>query len=171
MANALPKFNPLKNIDKIKFIQVNGNSQYFPIIIKSFKERLEHLYGNQDKGIEKVKKSDDRICEVLFVNKSPVGLIVLKKELQNEYGISNSLELKTLFLINPEKNSGQGYGTLLIKRILIKAKKLKAQSIYCTCAQSNINSFLFIQKMDFTVHKIISKGDNKKEFVFKRNLK
>jgi hypothetical protein len=77
-----------------------------------FKEVLEPIYGSQEKALRKIREGEDRIC--LLATEStgnPVGVLQYKTELSNEFadlGIQNSLELKTLFVINAQENSGKG---------------------------------------------------------------
>ena len=133
------------------FIKVSVFSKYFPLIIETFKGRLESYYGNQDEAITKIQHSEDRVCEVLVIDEEPLGFIVYKTELQSEYGIENSFEFKTLMLFDPMNQSGKGYGSILMERVLVLALKLKAESVFCTCGLSNKKALKFFQKFDFKI--------------------
>jgi hypothetical protein len=60
--------------------------------------------------LRKRHKLDNRHCEIMFVENQPSGFMIYKKTLQQEFGIKNSFELKTLFVFKPEENTRRGLG-------------------------------------------------------------
>src|SRR5689334_20899995 len=118
--------------DHISFIKICSSSPYLKVIENTFTKMISPVYGDQNSAVAKLKEGKDRTCEVMLKYDNPVGIIVYKNILQNEYGLSGALELKTLFLFNPEKNSGNGYGSMLFQRIDNVAIEMGTLLIYCT---------------------------------------
>ena len=58
-------------------------------------------------------EGSDRTCEVMLKFDNPLGIIVYKNNLQNEYSLKNALELKHSFFLTLIKivgmDMGQGY--------------------------------------------------------------
>ncbi|HVX00645.1 MAG TPA: hypothetical protein VHA52_09475 [Candidatus Babeliaceae bacterium] len=120
--------------EQITFVSVNSQSSHFKIVKGGFGKIIAPVYGDQEKAIEKIKSGEDRTCEVMLNFANPLGVLVYKNKLQSEYGLSQGLELKTLFLLNPTKNSGNGFGSCLFKRVEVVAQEMGAKLIYCTAS-------------------------------------
>lgn len=130
-------------------------SNTLPLIKNLFENKLAKIYGDQSKMIQKILNEENRECEIAYFDGQPIGLIVYKTSLQNEYDISNGFELKTLTLFNPEEFPRSGLGSLLFKRIDQKAKELGAKVIFCTGSskvQAAVNCAL---KNDYKIKKVI----------------
>lgn len=73
-----------------------------------FKENIQPLYGDQRAFLDKIKEGKDRTCEFLFCNNKPVGVLIYKNQLSDEFaesGILQGLELKTVFLLEKRKKT------------------------------------------------------------------
>ncbi|MCI0381628.1 MAG: hypothetical protein L0207_01040 [Chlamydiae bacterium] len=147
-------------VKELSFIRMNTNSFYFEIVTSAFKKLIEPIYGDQSESLAKIKRGKDRICELMFSYENPVGLVVYKNKLQNEYGLDRAMELKTLFLFNPEKNSGKGFGSSLFQRIDEIAEEKGAKIVYCTASSKVENSIKCALKNGFKVTKILEKNKN-----------
>jgi hypothetical protein len=128
------------------------------------------IYGNQKSAIAKIKEGQDRTCEVMLKYDNPIGIIVYKSKLQNEYGLENALELKTLFLLNPHKNSGQGYGSRLFQRIDEIAEAMGANIIYCTASSKVQNSINCALKNGFKIARILGKDADQTLYLLIKEL-
>ena len=51
----------------------------FSIIQKFFTDTIQPLYGDQSSALEKIGRSEDRVCEALFLTNNPKGLSFIKK--------------------------------------------------------------------------------------------
>lgn len=134
------------------FENVNGSSPYFSIIKEQFEQVIAPIYGDQTTALAKIAEATDRICEVLLIEKNVMGVLVYKTEPNNEfeeYGAKQSLELKTLFVVNAHSQSGKGVGTLLIDRIKEVAKNDIFDSITVTISETRNDALTFFQKKEF----------------------
>ena len=157
--------------DSLSFVQANAKSFHFKIVQNTFKKLLSHIYGDQKNSLKKIKEGKDRICELMLnYQHNPLGIIVYKNSLQNEHGLSNALELKTLLLLNPNKNSGQGYGSRLFQRIDEVAKELGAELIYCTASSKVENSIKCAMKNGYKVAKILEETGDRILYLLIKNL-
>ncbi len=138
----------------LEFVKVDGSSSYFSRVERVFREVLAPLYGDQSKMVSLIKSCEDRQCELLLADGAAVGLIVYKKLLQNEFaefGVMNSLELKTLLLIDSKENSGKGYGTELINRVKKVAGEKCASGVHVTVSEEVKTSQRFFRHKGFSV--------------------
>ena len=78
---------------------------------------------------------------MLFEDNEPKGVIVYKKDLQE-----GSLECKTLSLFNPNRDSGKGYGTVLLNRLMDSASRRSAVRILLTVSSRNPARGFFMNK-------------------------
>ncbi len=89
-----------------------------------------------------------------MVDDKPVGILVYKTKLLNEYkeyGIENSLEMKSMFVIDVEKNGGLGYGSLLFERILQISREYNALPIHGTVSEEVPETMAFLKNRGFVV--------------------
>ncbi|MEM7174502.1 MAG: hypothetical protein AAF443_01035 [Chlamydiota bacterium] len=135
------------------------NHLYFPLICKFFKNRIASLYGNQDKAIDKIKKGEDRACEIMLICDDPIGFIVYKTELQDEFDLKDSFELKTLALFHPEVHSGKGYGSLLYDRVDYLARNKSAHCIFCTVNVNSKNPIKCLLKNKYKLKKKVTENN------------
>ena len=143
-----------------------SNYSYFPIICDFFKNKVALLYGDQSKAIDKIEKGKDRVCEIMFIYEAPMGFIVYKTDLKDEFGLKNGFELKTLALFRPELDSGRGFGSLLYNRVDYLAKSKSASYIFCTVNVNSEKSIKCLLKNNYKLVKKV-KGPN---FLAVKNL-
>lgn len=124
------------------------------VVRRIFRQKLEPIYGSQEAALQKIEEGKDRDTVLLYEGEMPVGLLVYKNGLSNEFAdkkIINSLEIKTLMVIDAEKNSGRGYGSDLLKRALHAASKLGAANIHVTVSATKQESLEFFRKKKFEI--------------------
>lgn len=141
------------------FIKIDFSSPYFKTVRNAFKKLLSPVYGDQTNALQKLKDGKDRSCEIMLNFENPVGILVYKNTLQNEYGLMNALELKTLFLLNPQKNSGKGFGSTLFKRIDRIAREMGSKIVYCTASSKVAESIKCALKNGFEISKILEENE------------
>jgi GNAT superfamily N-acetyltransferase len=143
-----------------EYAQVHGeNHEKFSTLNKIFQEVLVPLYGPQENALSLIKAAKDRICFLQFVNDSAVGVLVFKTTTSDEYadlGIKNSIEIKSLFLYDPAKNSGLGYASNLLKKLFreLEMRQIAYSGIHVTVSADVPDSLaFFLKKGFFEVHR------------------
>lgn len=147
--------------DHIFFFKASSHSAYFKTVQNAFKKMIGPIYGDQKNALAKIKNGEDRTCEIMFKYDNPLGLIVYKNQLQSEYGLVDALELKTLFLFNPDKNSGNGFGSQLFQRIDEIAQEKRASVIYCTASSKVKSSIKCALKNGYKISKIVEENEDR----------
>ena len=142
---------------QVHFERVDGTSPRFAQLGDIFKEVLEPLYGDQGKALRKIAESSDRVCELMILGDSPVGVFQYKIALQSEHGLPSSLEVKSLFLVNAAKNSGKGLGSRLVERAEEIARQYFATSIHLTVSANCPSSREFFEKKGFKEVTVLDK--------------
>lgn len=146
-----------QDIESKTFQEVGGRHlEHFPVLAKIFHRILTPLYGSQDKALEQIRSGFDRKCFLLYEEEVPVGVLVFKTVLSNEferYGIRDSIEIKSLFLDQSVNNSGRGLGSALIDKVKEEASKLKLghKGLHVTVSETKKESLLFFMKKGFFV--------------------
>lgn len=142
---------------KLSFKPIRGNPARFNIISQSFREVLEPLYGPQKSALDKVAAGHDRRCRLAVEpDGQPCGVLVYKTGISNEmakYGIKDSIEIKTLYLINAAVNSGKGYAGEMLSYIVKKASDMRAASVHVTVSEKVPQSLTFFTKKGFRLVK------------------
>lgn len=139
------------------FYQVGGDHlEKMDVIQEIFQRILTPLYGCQDKAIGQIRESSDRVCYLLYEGNVPAGVLVFKKVLSNEfaeYGITNSIEIKSLFVDNSIKNSGRGLGSALVDKLKEEVAKLDLNhnGIHVTVSETKKESLCFFRKKGFDI--------------------
>lgn len=138
------------------FHQVNKSSPYMPELKEIFQRIIEPLYGPQDDALKKIGQAKDRACYMLYEGRRPVGVIVFKTELSNEFissNIQDSIEIKSLFVVDSTNNSGRGLGTTLLNKIIEEGEKLKIhhQAFHVTVSETKQESLTFFQRKGFRI--------------------
>lgn len=159
-----------------KFIHVTTKTKpTFAIVEEQFKQLIEPIYGEQQKQLAKI--DNDRNCELYYLPTpitpaSPSGILIYKKDLVSEYGVSDAIEIKTLFVIDPEKNSGKGIGKALLFRVFAYAYHMKANNILVTVSKDKEDSVAFFKKFGFSIKKeckdMYKRGST--EYIFAKNI-
>ncbi|MFY7843075.1 MAG: hypothetical protein ACOVOR_03565 [Rhabdochlamydiaceae bacterium] len=139
------------------FYQVSGNSPLMTKMKEIFSKILEPLYGSQAKALKQIEESKDRKAFLLCADEStnPLGVIVFKDVLSDEFsskGIANSVEIKSLFVVNSDQNSGKGLGTTLLTKIIEEtAKRLDPKFYNVTVSEDKKESLIFFLSKGFTI--------------------
>lgn len=139
-----------------EFVSVRKESPHFPLITDIFKNKLESVYGNQDFNLERFESGKSRTCKVLLKDGIPVGLIAYLTELQRADDLTASLEVRNLYVFNPEENVGRGYENKLFRRIQDIARKLSAQGIHVPTPKNDLFLTRFLTQKNFSTK---DKGD------------
>ena len=88
------------------------------VVTEIFNRILVPLYGSQDKALQQIRESADRKCFLLYEDEIPAGVLVFKTVLTNEFaefGIKNSIEIKSLFVDQSAKIPGEGLVRLWLR--------------------------------------------------------
>lgn len=144
---------------KLQFIDIQDYPPIFEHVRAFFNRDIAPLYGDQHEALNKIFMGVDRTCEVLVStdDKEELGIIVHKDALTNEFvdlGFDQAFEIKTLVVINPDKNSGKRIASHLLHRIAKKAIELKAKSVCVTVSSAKPESLAFFLKYGFTITKL-----------------
>lgn len=121
-----------------------------------FNEVLEPLYGSQDKAVKQIEESSDRRCFLLYQDADPVAVLQFKavatSEFQ-EFGAAESIEIKSLFVYNPQRNSGKGLASRLLEKLKEELPRLGIDfnGIHVTVSERVAESLLFFKKKGFGV--------------------
>lgn len=145
----------LKYNFRSEFVVINPGHRDSPILDEYLQKRIGELYGDETVNYWTRKKmwyKKDRIVLVLKIDGRMVGNLIYKTELSSEYeqyGIVNSLEVKSLYLFDADENSGKGYGTLLFEKLMEVYEKSGADSIHVTVSEKVEDSEKFFLKKGF----------------------
>ncbi len=143
-------YNPPEQ--KRKFYQVGGRYQKRMDVVSSiFRRILEPLYGSQEKAIDQIRRSEDRRCFLLYEEREAVGVLQFKTEPSDEYakfGVSRSIEVKSLFIDQSAKNSGRGLGSLLVDKLWqeVAALSVEYTGVHLTVSESRQDSLAFFKE-------------------------
>lgn len=136
----------------LNYVKVQTADAVDTILAPIFKNVLEPLYGDQTSALNKIKQGEDRICLLAQNDQGePVGVLQYKTILSNEYGLDNSLEIKSLFVVEPGSNSGKGIGSALLDTAIKAAQAFKTHSIHLTVSETKIDSLNFFNKKGFKI--------------------
>lgn len=131
-----------------------GREGRHELVRNFFNTTLQRIYGSQASALAKIAaQPSDRTCRLLYDARTPVGLIVVKKALTNEF-FPDSLEIKTLAVLDTAR-SGRGYGSALLNKIEEIATQLKANSMHVTINSSVPESLAFFKKKGFVEARVI----------------
>lgn len=139
------------------FYRVGGDYlEKMDVISEIFHRILTPLYGSQDKAITQIRESSDRRCFLMCENEMPAGVLMFKTVLSNEFaefGIQNSIEIKSLFVDNAAQNSGKGLGSALVDKLKEEVANLRLNEtgIHVTVSETKTDSLLFFKKKGFTI--------------------
>jgi GNAT superfamily N-acetyltransferase len=122
----------------VSFQIVQPGDGFFAWVQTAFANKISALYAHRCTTLQKLQQHGDRYCEIMFVNHQPAGFIIYKKALQQEFGLKNAFELKTLFVFDPEKYTRRGLGSLLFDRAAALAQAKQAACTYSTVVEDNV---------------------------------
>lgn len=128
MANLVTHQN--KDLVHWQLTQVQGNDK--ATARKLLEGPLTTHFGTQKIALQVIlAEATNSSCYLLQGQKRPLGIAIQALSLTDKYskdGYPNSLEIKAFIIINPKKNSRQGGGSFLLKKILDQAKMLNAKT-------------------------------------------
>lgn len=139
------------------FYQIGGKFlEKMDVVTEIFNRVLQPLYGPQEKAIKQIRESTDRKCLLLYEETLPVGVLVFKTVLSNEFeefGVKNSIEIKSLFIDQSIQNSGRGLGSALIERLQkeVSDLHLRHDGIHVTVSDKKQESLMFFRKKNFQI--------------------
>jgi hypothetical protein len=132
-------FSKMNGVDRIIYFQiVQPSDGLFSWVEAAFTDRISALYAHRCTTLQKLQQHGDRYCEIMLVNRPPAGFLIYKKALQQEFGLKNAFELKTLFVFDPEKHTRRGLGSLLFDRAAVLAQEKQAECTYSTVVEDNV---------------------------------
>ncbi|MFM2428385.1 MAG: hypothetical protein RL012_269 [Bacteroidota bacterium] len=137
----------------VLFQIVKKSDPLFTLIEEAFDSKISALYDHRCSTLQKLQKLDDRYCEIMFVENQPSGFMIYKKTLQQEFGLKNAFELKTLFVLNPEENTRRGLGSLLFHRADALARAQQALYTYSTVVKDNTAMINCAIKNNFSIER------------------
>ncbi len=150
--------SPVNLVPQRKFYQIGGgeNMEKMEAVSEIFHRILTPLYGDQNQAIMQIAKSTDRRCYLLYEGETPLGVLVFKTVLSDEFkklGIERSIEVKSLFVDNSHENSGRGIGSELITKLKAESEGLGLDytGIHVTVSENKTDSLAFFQKKGFTI--------------------
>ncbi|MEE2770040.1 MAG: GNAT family N-acetyltransferase [Pseudomonadota bacterium] len=138
------------------FINVDKNSVVFRDVVQIMEGKIAKIYGSQEKAIDLIGKSEDRVCEVMLDDGEPVGILVYKRIIKNK-----SLVLKTLTLKSPKQDSGKGYGKRLLDQTMLAAYSRGAEKISVSVSDEVPEALAFFKKQGFSEVRSIKDKYNK----------
>ncbi len=135
-----------------RFEIVSGNLELVELTKVLFDKMIKPLYGDQTTAIERIEKGEDRTTKILFQGGTEVGILVIKSKPNSEFvedGADKAVEIKTLFVIDPENRPRAGTGTKLIKEAIEHAKSVGADNIAVNCISNKNRKFSFLSETWF----------------------
>lgn len=166
-----PTSTPEKEIEVIPLFDLDATAQEeFQSV---FTAQLEPLYGDQSEALRKIFEERDRSVRIIINTDGGIAGILVYKDLPNDdHGVPNSLEIKTLMLVDPEKNGGQGFGARLMREAEEAAMRVGASAIAVTVAQDKQESQRFFSKHGFSVRSKITDAyrEGNVESIFSKSI-
>ncbi len=144
--------------NQLKFTKVKTRTKAFSHLRNYFNSQISKLYGSQEKALQKIADDKDRVCELLQASSSKdLGIIVYKSQLTSkfkDYSCEDVFEIKTLFVINPKKNSGKRIATHLLNHLVQIACDLKAKNLFVSVSSKRPESLAFFLSQGFCIEKV-----------------
>jgi len=79
------KLQPSFENPVVRFVEVNENHPLFPQVEDLFIKIIAPLYGDQTEGLNKIGKAKDRECQLLMEGKEIRGVLVYKKQPNDDF--------------------------------------------------------------------------------------
>ena len=137
----------------LHFLTVNKHSESHVIsfVKDAFSQRSD------EKATDSVLDSDDWRCEVFLATASspaapvPLGFVVYKLKPTDEYsrlGLTNSVEIKALYLADPSKTRGKGYRSFMLSRVVNYARSIASSGVHTIVPdiKSDLSTFFLDKK-------------------------
>lgn len=138
------------------FKTVTKESEYYPTVLNIFRNVLVPLYGDQGRSLSYIFDRKQRTCKLLFEDGVVVGMLVYENGLKYSlHGVKvpNALIIKSLFLVNPDLNSGRGLASHLIQEIATVGRNKHASQLVVTVSDEKPESLHFFMKKGFDTKK------------------
>ncbi len=156
MQPSIPTGAPSQEIKKEGFEIVSGNPELVELTRVLFDKMIKPLYGDQTVAMDRIERGEDRTTQILFSEEKDVGILVIKNKPNGEFaseGADNAIEIKTLFVIDPDNRPRQGTGTKLISQAIDHATNAGADNLAVTVSATKTESLAFFQKHGFEIKK------------------
>lgn len=141
---------------RLSFVSPRSDRKHMNAVRECFLSVLAPIYGEQESALRKIRFSEDRKCRVAYPfgreDQEPVGLVVFKRNPTEEHaalGLRNSLEVKTLLLLEANRTSGHGFGTELLSYVMSEAREAGARSVHVTVSDEVPQSIAFFLRRGF----------------------
>jgi len=131
----------------LSFFVIDRECRDIPLVVKAFHKHIVPIYGPQEAALDNIGRGIDRLCEMLYEGTTGKAIIVYKKALNERV----ALELKTLLVLSPDSDSGKGYGSALISRIVEVARARLADRIEVTVSSKKPEALAFFTRKGFIV--------------------
>ena len=104
---------------------------------EAFERVIQPIYGDQRKALHQIFQDGDREARLLKHGGRSVGVLVFKnypvtEDWEKMCAVHDSLEIKSLFVVDPEKDSGKGYGKLLLAEAKAACSELGLERMHVT---------------------------------------
>lgn len=142
-----------KEQPKTQRLEVN-TPELLKEIEELFDKTITPLYGDQASALNKIKNAQDRVTYLFKEGDRNVGVLVVKTIKNNEFEEfdgGNAIEIKTLFVVDPDQNGGKGLGTKLAKFALEVATKAGAENLAVTVSEIKQEALSFFLKKGFEI--------------------
>ena len=137
----------------LKWALVRCPSPYYPKVAEIFRRYRAPLYGDQTTSISKIfKKDSDRFCKALLHGAEIKGLLVYKTDPQHDFkgfNISNSLEVKTLLVL--EDNGNLTAESAILQEMTNVAKRRRVAHVTVSVSEQDSLSQTIVEKYGFKV--------------------
>lgn len=110
--------------DRLEFVSVKEGRKEMDTVQSVYTNALAPLCGDQSANLAAIRERSRIRCELLTQNERPVGLITYQKE-----PVGDSFIFKAFTVIDLNRNSGKGYGSDLVKRIVRLAQRVQAKKV------------------------------------------
>lgn len=162
----VPPFPPVKKprrelatrIRALEPAACRDDNQDWRFVIDAFNDRIMPLYGDQTRALNKIAGKEgeiDRSCRVVYDRQTGerVGVIVYKDILDKTSAprFGATFELKTLFIVNPNRHGGKGIGKEMLEYVESKAFVMGAASVCVTVSDTAKDSLNFFSKHGYDV--------------------
>lgn len=130
------------------------DKKYFQLLENYFRENIQPVYGDQSQILEKIKTGKDRTCEFLTFCERPVGVLIYKNQLSEEFsnfGIKDGLELKTVFLLERKTKTSGLFLCSLLSRAAQMVLQKEGECIFGTVSSKKLEVLKVMCKLGFNI--------------------
>lgn len=134
----------------LEFKHVRDNAARMEIV----RRVLSEVYSDPSVEIGQIAAGVNRTCRLLYVNGLPKAIVVYKdatSDTCSHYGSRNSLEIRILRLLDPERDSRRGLCTELFKKVQDAALEKEASAIHVKLRPSDQGLISFYRRRGFSI--------------------